>query len=221
MSLRKDVYELLSLYDWQERRQGFKPARFLPVPDKPPPFRPEGKLVFRSEVPDRLLPAYDIAMAEELVEQWFIEPDDQLESYRSMGWPKGMPDVPQDKPWPLVPDWNDAYLLTTDKGRAAIARYAKSTPEAEAGEPLLKEQVLAALTEQQRIIVENLWGKETGLRFSAILGLPKAFRQGVEPDDQTIKDKVREMRRRLEKKGLPVLFEVDGRRLTLILPRAN
>lgn len=121
MSIRKDVYKLLCLYDWQERRLGFKPARFLP--DDLPPLRPEGKLAFRSEVPDHLLPAYDIALGDGLVEQHLLNPENQMSFYRSMGWPVGMPEVLQNKPWPVFPDWSDALVVVTNEGWAAIAKH--------------------------------------------------------------------------------------------------
>ncbi len=79
--------------------------------------------MYRSEVPDRLLPAYDIAIGDELMENHLLKPENQLAHYKSMGWPVGMPDVRQDGPWPLVPDWSDAVLVLTDKGYATLARY--------------------------------------------------------------------------------------------------
>lgn len=125
MSLSDDVRELLRLYDWQDVRGAFKPARFLPVPDEPPRLRPEGKLVFRSELPDRLLRAYDVAISEGLVEQYLLEPENQLPLYKSMGWPAGMPEVKQDRPWPLVPDWSDAMVVITPKARGVLAENPK------------------------------------------------------------------------------------------------
>ena len=126
MSLRKDVHELLCLYERAHPREAFKPARLIPD-GPPPPLRPEGKLVFRSELPNHLEPAYDIAIGEGLLEQHILKPEEQLEWYRSMGWPKGLPDVPQDKPWPVVPDWSDAIVVITDKGRAAIAMHSTTS----------------------------------------------------------------------------------------------
>ncbi|KKM84520.1 hypothetical protein LCGC14_1298340 [marine sediment metagenome] len=120
MSLRKDVHELLCLYEGYHPKVLFKPARLIPD-GPPPPLRPEGKLVFRSELPKHLEPAYDIAIGERLLEQHEIPPEDQLECYRLMGWPSGYPEVPQDKPWPVVPDWLDAEVVITAKGRAAVA----------------------------------------------------------------------------------------------------
>ena len=107
---------------------------------------------------------------------------------------------------------------------AAVEGRRVETPEPQVEsvpEPPLRERVLDVLTEQQRKVVEYLWDRKTGAGFDAIAGIPGAFRQGTVPNDDTIKDKVKTIRERLEKADLPmsqVLFEVSGRRLKLILP---
>ena len=121
----QEVGELLELYDWENRREGFKPARFQAALDKPCPKRFEGKLAFRSEVPDHLLLAYDVALGAGLVEQYLlVQPrSEQLEFYRILGWPVGMPEVPQDQPWTIYPDWSDALVTLTVKGYSVLASY--------------------------------------------------------------------------------------------------
>ena len=88
-------------------------------------------------------------MSVPLVEQHLLEPNQQLKYYRSMGWPNGMSEIVQDKPWPLFPSWSDALIFLTDKGRAAIAEYA--APEAmcenKPGNPYQKKNIKARMLE--------------------------------------------------------------------------
>jgi len=83
----------------------------------------------------------------------------------------------------------------------------------EPSEPPLLEKVLDVLTEQQRKVVEYLWEKKSGASFDAIKTIPGAFRLGTSPNDDTIKDKIKKMNGRLQKKALPVSLEVSGRRV--------
>jgi len=206
MSLREDVYELLCLFESANPREAFKPHL------QPTNWRQREKqqLHFRTQVPDRLEPAFDIALGEGMLEQHLLKPEDQLELYRL----QGMPIPPQDKPWPVFPACSDSLVVITEKGRGALAEHKRPKPE----EPPLKEQVLDALTEQQRKILECLWDCKHGLTFDKIMNIPGAFRSGSSRSDQTIKDKVKAIRLKLDKKGLPDILKVSGRRLILDLP---
>ena len=120
MSLRKDVYELLRLYEGPHPKEAFKPQL------QPDDWRErrEKQLVFRSQVPDQLEAAYDIALSEGYLRQGLLKPEQQVELYETLG----TYDIPQDQPWPVVPGWSDALVFLTDKGRAAIALHdTKST----------------------------------------------------------------------------------------------
>ncbi len=139
MSIRKDVLELLRLYEGPNQWDAYKPIKPTIwqdededdriIVDPKPRDRSDNKwitedpiagrwLVFRSQVPDHLQPAYTIAIGEGYLEEHLLKPE-QLDSlYRS----HGLPGVPQDKPRPIVPNNCDALVLITDKGRAAIAQ---------------------------------------------------------------------------------------------------
>jgi hypothetical protein len=95
-------------------------------------------------------------------------------------------------------------------------------PSAEAGstpeEAPLLERVLDVLTEPQRKMVEYLWHRKSGAGFDAIINIPGAFRQGTSPSDETIKDKIKKVRERLQEHNVPVLLEMSGRRVKLVFP---
>lgn len=94
----------------------------------------------------------------------------------------------------------------------------QSAGEAAKDEATLKERVFNELTEQQRKLVEYLWQNTCGANFDAIMSISGAFRLNSSPSDQTIKDKVKAIRLRLDKAGLPDILKVSGRRLMLNLP---
>jgi hypothetical protein len=81
--------------------------------------REKNRLLFRSQVPDRLEAAYEIALGDGLVEQHLLKPEEQLELYRS----HGTYDIPQNEPWTVYPAWSDAIVFVTPKGRGEMARY--------------------------------------------------------------------------------------------------
>jgi hypothetical protein len=83
----------------------------------------------------------------------------------------------------------------------------------------LRERVLDVLTPQQRKVIEYLWDRKSGASFDAIAEIRGAF--SCSPSDEAIKDKIKKIRRRLEKTGLSVFLERSGRRLKLILPQAK
>jgi len=60
-----------------------------------------------------------------------------------------------------------------------------------------------------RIVVEYPWDQGTGVSFDKIAGLPGAFRRDSSCSDETIKQKLKNIRRRIEPAGLPVLLEVS------------
>ena len=68
MNDHKDVYELLGLYEGPKPREAFKP-HLQPDDWKK---RAQVTLHFRSEVPDLLEPAYDIAIADGLLEHHIL-----------------------------------------------------------------------------------------------------------------------------------------------------
>lgn len=121
-------------------------------------------------------------------------------------------------------DHADALSMNSSEMRARIRReraklLAQATPDTGASEPPpLREQVLAALTENQRNVVEYLWDHKAGASFDTIKGIPGAFRQGTSADDDTIKEMVKKANRRLQGESLPVSLSVSGRRLILNLP---
>lgn len=89
MPLRKDVYDLLRLYEGESPWEAVKPTWF--EADGVTLRRPKQRLEYRSQVPDELQTAYDIALAEGLLEQHWLS------------------------------DKVDALVFVTDKGRGAIA----------------------------------------------------------------------------------------------------
>lgn len=100
MTLRTDVYELLCLYEGDNPREAFKPVWVNPDGIWK---KPKECLRYRSQVPDHLEPAYDIALGDGLLEQH------------------------------VMSDRMDAWVHLTERGRAEIARYevlpdAKDTP---------------------------------------------------------------------------------------------
>ncbi len=94
----------------------------------------------------------------------------------------------------------------------------KPVGEAAKDEATLKSRVLNELTEQQRKLVEYLWQHERGASFDTIKNIPGAFQLNGSPSDQTIKDKVKAIRLRLDKAGIRDILKVSGHRLMLDLP---
>jgi hypothetical protein len=113
MPLRKDVYELLCLYQGPHPREAFKP-RLQPTDWRE---REKVRLVFRTQVPDHLESAYDIALGEGFFEQHILEPNEQFSLYES----HGIPLPAQNRPWKVFPANVDALVFITAKGHAALA----------------------------------------------------------------------------------------------------
>lgn len=114
------VYELLRLYEGAHPRNAFKPPQF--DPDEKWREREKAQRVFRSEVPDALKAAYDIALGDGLVEQHLLEPNEQVSLYRSHGIPVPAEGRLSDgATYPVFPANVDALVFVTDKGRGALA----------------------------------------------------------------------------------------------------
>jgi len=119
MSLREDVLELLRLYEGKKSRDTSKPTQSEMAEAHPMP-----RLWFRSQVPERLREAYDIALNDGLVQQYILEKEDQLGWHRrheQLCGPTGLTEVPQDQPSSVVPASADALVELTAKGLAAIS----------------------------------------------------------------------------------------------------
>ena len=119
MSLREDVLELLCLYAGKKSRDTSKPTQSEMAETHPMP-----RLWFRSQVPDRLRNAYDIALGEGLLEQYLVEKEDQsgwYQRHEQLCGPTGLLDLPQGQPSAVVPASADALVELTDKGLAAIS----------------------------------------------------------------------------------------------------
>jgi hypothetical protein len=124
VSNRKDVLELLRLYEGPHPREAFKPHL------QPSNWREREKLRLhlRSQVPDHLESAFDVALGE-LLEQEILEPNEQVSLYESLGLPVPAPgQLAGGKSYPIFPANIDALVWITDKGRAALAEH--STPSA-------------------------------------------------------------------------------------------
>lgn len=115
MEIHKDVYDLLRLYDGLNPRAAFKPHL------QPDDWREreQAQLHFRSQVPDSLEAAYDIALGEGLLKQHLLKPEDHARYHKTFGLP-----VPKRYlEGSVVPANADAWIVMTDKGRAAVASY--------------------------------------------------------------------------------------------------
>ncbi len=145
MTLRNDIFALLCLYEGSNPREAYKPNWFEDdgVTLRRPTDRRDnawitenpigGKhLKFRSQVPDRLETAYDVALGEGLLEQHLLTPEQQLSLYQCCG----LPCPKQDKPWPIFPANVDALVIITNKGRAVLAEGRSAPGDAEADSPL-------------------------------------------------------------------------------------
>ena len=84
MPIRKDVFELLCLYEGANPREAFKPVADTPVRDRQDNVwvtedpKAGRHMVFRSQVPDHLESAYDIALGDGLLAQELLEPNRQF-----------------------------------------------------------------------------------------------------------------------------------------------
>lgn len=147
MSLRKDVYELLCLYRGPHRREAFKP-RLQPEDWRE---REKDQLLFRTQVPDHLEPAYDIALAEGLIEEHLLTHGLQLKWYemylqthpdeRGGQYDIQQPERAKDDPaWRVVPPFAEALVEVTEKGLAAIAEHITPPTEAAPDVPLSKTE---------------------------------------------------------------------------------
>lgn len=87
--------------------------------------------------------------------------------------------------------------------------------------PSLLEQALAVLTPQQGAIMKHLWEKGTAT-FAALTLIPGAFQdQGVNPSDDAIEKKVKDIRKRLDTANLMVgdiTISTAKKRVTLQRP---
>lgn len=126
--MRPDVIELLTMYEGPNPSEAFK-FKIVENPPRPRDHRDNswitedpanGRwLVFRSQVPDRLEPAYDIALAAGLLEYHILSPESQLQAYQNAGLP-----TPEQNPrWTIFPANVDALVVITDQGRAALAEH--------------------------------------------------------------------------------------------------
>jgi len=77
MAIRKDVFDLLCLYEGAPLREAFKPTWF--EPDGVTFKRPKGRLEYRTQVPDELEPAFDIGIGEGLLEQHILS--DRMDAF--------------------------------------------------------------------------------------------------------------------------------------------
>jgi len=110
-----------------------------------------------------------------------------------------------------IADWQERIR----RERAKLLNAPAPTEDEQRPEPPLKEKVLDALTPQHGRIIECLWDCKHGLTFNKIRTIPGAFRLGSSQSDETIREKIKEMRRRLAAASLPVTLKTSGGRVSL------
>lgn len=83
MTIRNDVYDLLCLFEGVNPSSAYK-LHLLPDDWRE---RVKQQCHVRSQVPDTLEAAYEIALGEALLKQHILEPNEQLNLYKSHGLP--------------------------------------------------------------------------------------------------------------------------------------